>query len=82
MSYDTVSMYTPKYLKWLESQFIDAGGQVIEHTSVEHIDELFSNESSKVDFVVNCTGLGNLKLKLQRMITGLICQRAKKGLEI
>jgi hypothetical protein len=53
-----VSMYTPKYLNWLESQFIEAGGQVLEHTSVEHIDDLFSNDSSKVDFVINCTGLG------------------------
>ncbi|CAO3590251.1 unnamed protein product [Absidia cylindrospora] len=64
-SYTTVLINSPQYLTWLLKQFLSKGGKLHRQT-LNHISEVFDGvegaKTSKVDAVVNCTGLGSLVL--------------------
>ncbi|CAG8562508.1 7299_t:CDS:10 [Ambispora gerdemannii] len=53
VSYMTVSLNVPKYLRWLLNQFKNSGGQTI-NKRLAHIKEAFGPD---VDVVVNCSGV-------------------------
>ncbi|CAG8478539.1 12916_t:CDS:2 [Acaulospora morrowiae] len=52
-SYTSITVDVPKYLRWLQTQFIDAGGK-IKRVHLSHINEALDED---VDIVVNCTGI-------------------------
>ncbi|CAG8530185.1 1922_t:CDS:2 [Paraglomus occultum] len=53
ISYTTVAIDVPKYLKWLLQQFIAAGGKT-QRCHLAHVKGAFGEN---VDVVVNCTGI-------------------------
>ncbi|RIA89424.1 hypothetical protein C1645_824881 [Glomus cerebriforme] len=53
ISYTTVSMDVPKYLRWLLNQFTNAGGTK-KKAHLNHLNDAFEPD---VDIVVNCTGI-------------------------
>ncbi|CAB4487008.1 FAD dependent oxidoreductase [Rhizophagus irregularis] len=53
ISYVTVSMDVPKYLRWLLNQFTNAGGKT-EKVHLNHLNDAFE---PGVDIIVNCTGI-------------------------
>ncbi|KAJ3125186.1 hypothetical protein HK101_005974, partial [Irineochytrium annulatum] len=55
ITFETVTMNVPKYLKWLLSRFRSSGGELI-HNHLSHISEAF--DVKKPDIVINCTGYG------------------------
>ncbi|RIB16659.1 hypothetical protein C2G38_1969910 [Gigaspora rosea] len=54
LSYTTITINGPKYIRWLLKQFTIAGGK-IKKVRLSHINESFDDD---VDIVVNCTGIG------------------------
>ncbi|CAG8787945.1 813_t:CDS:2, partial [Dentiscutata erythropus] len=53
LSYTTITIHGPRYIRWLLKQFVCAGGK-IKKVHLSHINESFEDD---VDIVVNCTGL-------------------------
>ncbi|GBB90208.1 hypothetical protein RclHR1_01710008 [Rhizophagus clarus] len=53
LSYVTVSMDVPKYLRWLLSQFTNAGGKT-KKIHLNHLNDAFEPD---VDIIVNCSGI-------------------------
>ncbi|CAG8479004.1 3110_t:CDS:2 [Ambispora leptoticha] len=53
VSYTTVSLNVPKYLRWLLNQFKESGGQTV-NKRLAHIKEAFGPD---IDVVVNCSGV-------------------------
>ncbi|ORZ15422.1 hypothetical protein BCR41DRAFT_422221 [Lobosporangium transversale] len=65
-TYTTVSINTPKYLRYLQDQILARGG-IIEHGTVQSLRALaqvpHSDKHPKADIIVNCSGLGSRNLQ-------------------
>ncbi|CAG8714425.1 4271_t:CDS:2 [Cetraspora pellucida] len=57
LSYTTITIHGPKYIRWLLKQFTIAGGKT-KKVRLSHINESFDDD---VDIVVNCTGINSRK---------------------
>ncbi|KAK3809104.1 MAG: hypothetical protein JOS17DRAFT_765269 [Linnemannia elongata] len=65
ISYTTVSVHAPKYLKYLQEQILARGGTIDRATipSLKSLAQIpHSTDGAKADIIVNCSGLGSRNL--------------------